>query len=206
MSKPTRTRILEYLQNKHTATPLEMSLALHLTPANIRHHIAILQAEGAIVPIGLRRETPMGRPSRIFILRSETTQHNLDALASALLSESSNRSGDQDAYLKRVAERMAVGPAEAPPASSKRLLQTVNRLNEMNYEARWEARADAPRVILGHCPYAALLPDHPEICQIDAHILEQMLGREVTKTAHLEPTPQGLRQCVFSVSEKRILS
>jgi predicted ArsR family transcriptional regulator len=199
MSKPTRTRILEYLQNKHTATPLEMALALHLTPANIRHHIAILEAEGAIVSIGMRRETIKGRPSRIFILRSEVHNHNLGALASALLTEGSGSSGDRAAYLKRVAVRMADGLEETPPASSKRLLQTVNRLNEMNYQARWEARLDAPRVILGHCPYAALIPDHPEICQIDAHLLEHLLGREVNKTAHLEPTPQGLRQCVFSV-------
>jgi predicted ArsR family transcriptional regulator len=201
MMKPTRTRILEYLQNKRTATPIEMALALHLTPANIRHHIAILEVEGALTIVGKRRETPYGRSSRIFALRAESLNHNLGVLASALLDEGQAAQMESDQYYQRVAVRIASQLDQTPIAASKRLVHTVNRLNEMNYQARWEARLDAPRVILGHCPYAALLPDHPEICQIDSHLLEKMLGSQVRKTAHLEPTPQGLKQCVFAVEQ-----
>lgn len=199
MIKPTRTRILEYLQGKQAATPYELAHALHLTPANIRYHIAILEAEGAITSIGEKRETPRGRPSRIFSLHSETVAHNLAALASALLDEGVTAGEDPGDYYRRVAARMAPVETGPPAARSKRLVNAVRQLNRMNYLARWEARLDAPRVILGRCPYAALLPGHPEVCQVDAHLLEALLGSEVTKTAHLEPTPQGLRQCVFKI-------
>ena len=60
-----------------------------------------------------------------------------------------------------------------------------------------------PRVvILGHCPYAEILPSHPELCLLDAHLLEVLLEVPVKQTARQEKTSQGLRQCVFVVGKK----
>ena len=72
----------------------------------------------------------------------------------------------------------------------------IEKLNEMHYQSRWEAGADGPRVIFGRCPYAAVIEGHPELCQMDANLLENMFGREVRQLGRIEKA-QGL--CVFAV-------
>ena len=79
----------------------------------------------------------------------------------------------------------------------RRLASTIERLNSMHYQARWEAGAEGPRIILGHCPYRAIIADHPELCQMDAALLTELLQDEVMQTAKLEPGAGGLPFCGF---------
>ncbi len=199
--KTARQRILDYLQVKGAATSLEISRALHLTTANIRRHLSILLEEGALEVAGTRPGSPRGRPARVFTLSRQASAHHLDGLAGALLDEiaASLPPPQRQAMLRKLAARLAAG--DRPPARSftQRLTQAIPRLNEMNYQARWEARPEAPRLILGHCPYAAILPAHPELCQMDAALLEEMLASPVVQVARLERTPGGLPQCIFRI-------
>ena len=56
MPKPNaRQRILAYLQSHHGVTAAEVSRALRVTPANIRHHLSILAADGRAKVVGERR-------------------------------------------------------------------------------------------------------------------------------------------------------
>jgi predicted ArsR family transcriptional regulator len=66
-------------------------------------------------------------------------------------------------------------------------------MSEMNYQARWEAGAEGPRLILGQCPYTAIIEKHPELCKMDAAMLTDLLGRNVELRTKLSPF------CVFSV-------
>jgi predicted ArsR family transcriptional regulator len=110
---------------------------------------------------------------------------------------------------RRIARRLAQAPIQPalPREDTKRqgtrltqaLYQSVQQLNEMHYQARWEARADAPRVIFGHCPYAAVLAEHPEICQLDVSLLEEMLGQPVEQTARLAKDGRGMTYCAFRI-------
>jgi predicted ArsR family transcriptional regulator len=82
---------------------------------------------------------------------------------------------------------------------TRRLAATVDRLNELHYQARWEAGAAGPRLTLGYCPYAAVIKAHPELCQMDAFLLEERLGLSVKQTAKLQPSAKGLPFCEFLV-------
>jgi predicted ArsR family transcriptional regulator len=73
----------------------------------------------------------------------------------------------------------------------------VQRLSPLGYRPRWEARPKGPHVVLGRCPYAAIIADHPELCQMDQLVLGDLLGSPVEQTAKLQAGPQGLPQCVF---------
>jgi predicted ArsR family transcriptional regulator len=79
---------------------------------------------------------------------------------------------------------------------SKRLALLVEKLNEMHYQARWEAGADGPRVLFGRCPYAAVIGKHPELCQMDVSLLGNALGREVRQLGKIEKAQGG---CVFGM-------
>jgi predicted ArsR family transcriptional regulator len=84
---------------------------------------------------------------------------------------------------------------------TQRLAKAVLRLNELGYQARWEAHSEAPHVILGHCPYALILPEHPELCQMDAHLLESLLGQPARQTKKLAVDSNGKHYCQF-ISER----
>lgn len=201
--KTTRARIMEVLHTRRVATASELSRILHLTTADIRHHLSILTYQGVVEVAGHRPTRGRGRPNQLFELTRDATQHNLDNLAGSLLKEASNSlpTPEYQVYLHRIASRLIQESLTWDSIPSRRMIQAVGMLNAMNYQARWEAHAGAPHVILGHCPYASILAQHPELCQLDAFLLQEMLGSPVTQTAKLKPDLQGLPQCVFVMSK-----
>ena len=84
-----------------------------------------------------------------------------------------------------------------------RLTQAVDRLNELHYQARWEAGPDGAHIILGHCPYAAIIAAYSELCRMDAYLLEQRCGSPVEQTARLQPSAKGYPFCIFRVTGNR---
>ncbi len=206
MRTTSRQRIIEYLQSKEVVTALEISSALHMTPANARHHLSILRDEGVVHVLGQRARVGRGRPFDLYCLWRPISRHNLDGLASALLSDmlaESHQAGQeeskQDEILKRLASRLLPPLATERVNLTQRLSQAVQHLNRLSYQARWEAHAQGPRVILQHCPYAAIVEQHPEVCRMDQFLLRNLLSLPVQQLSSLEKVPSGFRQCVFKI-------
>ena len=99
--------------------------------------------------------------------------------------------------MEALATHLAGGSNFANNVLAKRLNLTVEKLNEMNYHARWEAGSQGPRLIFGHCPYAALIGKHPELCQMDEALLEQLMGDSVTQMFKIGK--EGSSLCVFAL-------
>lgn len=198
MKPTTRLRILDYLRKQPAASALELSRALGVTRANVRHHLTVLEANGLVEVIG-RRGMGRGRPENVYSLSRRVLGDSLDHLASALLEAHLGPldANGREAALRSLAQRLATQAAGEAMSLPRRLNETVRFLNERHYQARWEASAEGPRLILGHCPYAAILERHPELCLLDAFLLEERLGYPVQQVARLERVPSGARQCVF---------
>lgn len=196
---PTRLRILEYLRRHRTATAPELGRALAMTAANVRHHLAILIANDLLEVIG-QRQRRRGRPERVYGLSRRVLGDGLDELSSALLAEwlGGLPEAQREAALRLLAVRLQGSFSSSGPIQ-KRLNETVRFLNERHYQARWEAAAAGPRLILGHCPFAAIIERHPELCLLDAFLLEACLGQPATQIAKLERLGGGLPQCVFEM-------
>lgn len=215
--KTSRQRVLEYINSRKVVGVAELSRVLKMTPANARHHLSILQEQGLVQVVGQTAPQGKGRPAQLFGLTEQVQSHNLDRVAAAALNELlvGLEPSEKEVVLGRLAlhlsRAMQAGdhkvedtfPAESPgvhPAGrslTQAILYAVQRLNEMHYQARWEAHAESPRLILGHCPYAAIIADHPELCRMDARLLELMLARKVAQVARLAPDPQGGMFCLF---------
>jgi predicted ArsR family transcriptional regulator len=196
--KSTRQRILEILENRPVITAAELSRAMQLTQADIRHHLSNMIKEGLIVTSGTQHSGRRGRPARRFSLAASVYKDNFDLLSSALLSTSleSLSPDQQSAFLEQVASQLVSNAITRGPLS-QRLVQVVNHLNELGYQSRWEAHAEAPQVIFERCPFAALRPQHPVLCRIDARQLEILSAEPVTQiesSAHLD---DGI--CLFVV-------
>ena len=191
MPTTTRQKILDYLKRNKSVSSREIARALQMTPANARHHLSVLAADGRVEVIN-RRQVGRGRPEKVYQLGHTFVGDNLSVLADVLLTEADGKV-EMEALGKRIAGE---GNLSEQPLM-RRLASTIKRLNEMHYQSRWEAGAGGPRVVLGHCPYAAVIENHPELCLMDAALLAKLLGGEISQTAKLETGAGGLPYCAF---------
>jgi predicted ArsR family transcriptional regulator len=202
----TRQRIIDHLESVRLASAAEIGSALGITPADARHHLGILLAEGAVTISGHRQGIGRSRPTSLYALTGQVTRHNLDGLSSALLVEllsPLDAEGQQDA-LQSLARRLSGGSGLQAGHLSRRLTACVQHLNELGYQSRWEAHAEGPRLVFEHCPYALILAEHPELCQVDALLLEDLLSAPVRQAARLAPDRRGGRHCIFTMSSRTV--
>lgn len=215
--KTVRQRVLEFVQRQRAATATEIAAALHTSAANVRHHLAVLEQMGLVERVGGAPPGGRGRPAQRYAVASPLRGDNVTVLASLLLEEAlAGLSPPEGArFLERLAQRWLAREGDGPPARgtnragssaaprggglTARLYHTVDWLNAHHYQARWEARPRAPRLVLHHCPYRALVEAHPELCQFDAYLIARMLGRPVEQTHKLVLDERGLPYCCFEV-------
>ncbi|CAG1002497.1 hypothetical protein ANAEL_03074 [Anaerolineales bacterium] len=189
-----RQKVLAHLKKTRSASAREIARALDMSTPNVRHHLGVLVSDGRVEVNAVYQHGGRGRPEKVYSLSQAVLGDNLSVLADALLDEKMN--------LEVVGERIAqshglVGIANQPMA--KRLSALVDKLNEMHYQARWEAGAEGPRVIFGRCPFAKVVEKHPELCGLDLSLLEKSLGRPIAQTTKVETHARGACPFVFRV-------
>jgi len=185
-----RQRVLAYIHKQRSATSREIARALRMTSANARHHLGILVSDGR-VEVFAKRQEGRGRPEKLYRLAGTLVGDNLPVLADALLAESV-----PNIQMEALGKRLAGAENSGSQPLVRRLVAAVEHLNLMHYHARWDAGSEGPRIILGHCPYAAIIGKHPELCQMDTAQLDELLGM---KTTQLEKLGRESRQCVFTI-------
>lgn len=198
---PIRKRILEILGKQRAATPSELSRSLGVTAADVRHHLRNLEHEGVVKIIGKRPPQGRGRPSQIYspVDGTDDLQQLLKKLLDLWLKEASQE--EQETLLRDLGSRMAGKVPSSRAHITQRLYQVVRRLNALNYQAHWEAHIQAPRIILGHCPYSQIIENYPELCQMDSFMIEELSGKKVVQTEKLVQDNRGIPHCVFVVQE-----
>ena len=195
----TRQQIIDYLRKYRLGSSIQMGYALQVTAANIRHHLNILLEQGIVEIINQEPGRGRGRPTNIYSLTQAAQEDNLDGLAAALLDTllAGQTPNERENRIDQLAEQLLGSPDQVVDGFRQRLENTVARLNELHYQSRWEASAEGPRVILNLCPYAAILPEHPELCQMDAMIISILIDHPVKQIVKLERGPTGVPHCIF---------
>jgi predicted ArsR family transcriptional regulator len=203
----TRDRILAYLSDHPSASAADFSQAWGLTRADIRYHLSALLADGLIeiVPRDPNQPAGRGRPQQAVRLAAQVRPNNLPALCHALLAAVLSQPGaaQGDQILPSVASNLAAalaGETTLHTNLTRRLSQLVEILNRAHYRARWEAGAQGPRLLLRACPYAALLAQHPELCQLDQAMLEQLLQTNLRHAVRLDPLTGKPPACIFTLA------
>jgi len=163
-----------------------------MSAATVRHHLRVLAADGRLELISARGRDGRGRPEKVYSLPRAALGDNLAALSDALLTESGS------VVRMEALARQLVGESNfASQPLAKRLTLTVDKLNQMNYHARWEAGSEGPRIVFSHCPYAGIIEKHPELCQMDQAMLKELTGqpaRQIFRTGK-----EGSSVCVFAL-------
>jgi predicted ArsR family transcriptional regulator len=204
-SKPpinsTRERILAHLSENRTTSAVDLAYAWGLTRSDLRYHLSELLKENLIEPLPRDPSAAAGpgRPIVYYRLSERTVPHPLAALSDALLSVTLQPllPEARTAVLKSLASHLAGDPS--PPAPlTRRLAQAVQHFNHSHYHARWEAHAQGPRVLFRRCPYASILANHPDLCQMDKHLLENLLQVPVKQLARMNFDTGQPPACIFA--------
>ena len=201
--KSSRQRIIDFLVEHKVATASEFSRVLNLTAADVRHHLTLLTKQGSLSISGYKLTQHKGRPARLYTLSAPMARHNLDLLAHHLLLDISMHNSQEYycARLKGIAERFTADTHWETSNFTRRIYKTVKLLQDMNYDASWEAHAHSPQLILGHCPFGVIINQHPELCQMDSYLIESLLGTPVYQLKKLVISSRGLPQCIFILQD-----
>ena len=189
-----RQKVLAYLTKTRTASAREIARSLKMSAATVRHHLRILVSDGRLEMSFVRKRDGRGRPEKVYSLPRSALGDNLAALGDAVLSEAG-----PTLQMEILAKRLAGDMCTAEWPIAKRLNSSVEKLNQMNYHARWEAGPQGPRLIFGHCPYAALIGKHPELCQMDESLLALLMGDSVSQMFKIGK--EGSSICVFALGK-----
>ena len=152
----------------------------------------VMTADGRLEMSFVRGREGRGRPEKVYSLPRAALGNNLSALGDAVLTEAGTT-----VRMDALAKRLAGESNFASHPIAKRLNLTVEKLNQMNYHARWEAGSQGPRLIFGHCPYATLIRKHPELCNMDETLLEELMGDAATQMFKIGK--EGSSSCVFAL-------
>ena len=199
-----RQKIFSYISKRRSVTAAEIARDLRMTPANARHHLSQLLRNGQIEMLGKRSAGQKGgRPVKIYAVSGKILGDGLPRLSHHLLDEmlGSENMSQRALLLQKLGQRLASPLTNGSSSTSPmlRLNDTVKHLNQLGYESRWEAHASGPRIILGHCPYVAIIHEHPELCEMDAALLGECLTQRVEQIAKLEGAEGGRPYCIFGV-------
>lgn len=200
-TKKTRDLLMEYLTTHPPATSRELARELGVCAADIRYHLAILQRESIVETIQTVPQGSIlrGRPGRYFRLATDHQPDNYQALASALLLIARSTPASSAVPLeKALAEQLS---AHHPVVKNlpRRLTNAIVYLNRKHYDASWEARSQGPCIVFRNCPYAAIWPEFPTLCGMDANLLENLVALPVKMIGTTHDNPGRHSACIFQV-------
>jgi predicted ArsR family transcriptional regulator len=190
-----RQKVLAHLKKNRTASAREIARALKMSAPNVRHHLSVLCSDGRAEMTAVKARDGRGRPEKLYSLSQSALGDNLSVLADALLMEKFNA----EKIGKRIVQSQGLAGSAAGQPLAKRLVTLLEKLNQMHYQARWEAGAEGPRVIFGRCPYSKVIDEHPGLCKMDAALLQDALARPVIPLTKNEAAQHGLCPFIFTV-------
>ena len=187
-----RQKVLAYLMKTRAASAREISRSLKMSAADVRYHLRVLASDGRLEVMSVKPHEGRGRPEKVYSIPRAALGDNLSMLSDALLAEAGS-----SLQIEALAKRLAGESGFKSQPVAKRLSLVIEKLNQMNYHARWEAGAEGPRVIFGHCQYAAIIEKHPELCKMDESLLKELMGQSAEQLAKIGRDKSLI--CVFAM-------
>ncbi|HLI71885.1 MAG TPA: ArsR family transcriptional regulator [Ktedonobacteraceae bacterium] len=175
----TRGRIVLLLR-RASYTVDELAQALHLTDNAVRAHLVTLERDGLVCQSGERRGS--SKPASLYSLAPGAEHffpnaygrlvllHLLETLTSSISPEQLAN------MMQRTGQRMAT-ECDAPSGELRaRLQHAIDIVNELGGLMELEELPDAYAIQGYSCPLAAVVPGHPEICQLTQAFLSELVG------------------------------
>ncbi|MCX6015242.1 MAG: TrmB family transcriptional regulator [Chloroflexales bacterium] len=181
-------QILTFLQRNGEATIRQLETELSVSTTAVREH-----------SINLRNGR--GRPRIVYSLTEQARDafpRSYDTLVTVLLDEIARQQGEDGLtqLLDTVSERLADGFQRSGNGDLESRMGNVQKMMESR-GIPVEVQPDSHGFTFYACPYHEVALEHPAICAMEKHMLEQMLGHAIRSDTSIR---KGSRVCSFSVA------
>lgn len=195
----TRGQIITLLRRSNR-TVNELAGLLGLTDNAVRPHLTALERDGLVAQHTVRGG--VGKPAYVYQLTPEADAllpKPYAPLLGLLLSALSERMPrhEVEALLRDVGRRAADGTRAPIGDTRARAEAAVAVLDALGGVAEVDT-TDGEVLIRGFsCPLAAVVPDHPEACQLAEALLTEVVGRPVREQCEKGKRPR----CCFRIAD-----
>jgi DeoR family suf operon transcriptional repressor len=204
----TRGKIVTELRRRGSASAADLAHEFGLSPNAVRQQLVVLERDGLVAETPVRRGPT--KPTLEFSLTGDADKlfpQHYDKMLTAVLREVRDQFGSPaverifDGLSKRAVERAHRHvTAESP---EQKVAQLTEMLRESGVVAEYSL-IDGGFALHEHsCPYSNVAKDHPEMCQVIHHVIDETIGGEHRQT---ESLAQGGKECRFEMKPNATLT
>jgi predicted ArsR family transcriptional regulator len=197
----TRGKIVAELRSRGTASAADLAAVFGLSPNAVRQQLVVLERDGLVVEASVRRGPT--KPTLEFSLTPAADKlfpQQYDKMLAAVLREVKDRYGPPavegifDAIARRAVEKTKPKVTAATPEG--RVAQLTEALREKGVSAEYSL-IDGGFLLAEHnCPYSEVVKEHPEVCGVIHHVLDETIGG---KHQQVESLREGGKSCKFEL-------
>jgi predicted ArsR family transcriptional regulator len=197
----TRGRVLALLRRDNMSAD-ELAASLGLTDNAVRAHLATLERDGLVQPIGERREGRVGKPATLYAVTGEVetllSKAYLPLLTALLAALGKRLTPPKLAELLRdVGSRIAADAGSTTGTLAERVQAASSLLNRLGgLSAVEEVDSGQSYLIQSRgCPVGTAVKTRPEVCEAIVALVAELTGAEVRSCCKREGQPS----CCFEV-------
>jgi len=199
--RETRQAVLEHIKRKGNVTVSEIADLLDISPVTVRHHLYALMADGLVERESLRRG--VGRPDHTYSLTGAGQRlfpSRYHVLTTHLINVLKTFRSEEDVrdLLEGIVRQLLLAPGERDGLTPQQRLARLEahfQANDIPIQIRYVEGSQA--LLELRCPYYYVSQFHPELCSIDAQVIEEFLHLPMQRTGCLR---NGDRSCSFSIT------
>ena len=200
----TRGKIVTELRRRGSASAADLAHAFGLSPNAVRQQLVVLERDGLVAEHSVRRGPT--KPTLEFTLTGEADKlfpQGHDKMLSAVLREVRDQFGAPavnqifEGLSKRAVDRARRRVTGETP--EKRVEQLTEILRESGVVADYSLIDGGFALHEHNCPYTSVAKDHPEMCHVIHHVIEETIGGEHVQT---ESLAKGGKECRFEMKPK----
>lgn len=197
----TRGKIVSELRRLGSASAADLARLFGLSPNAIRQQLVVLERDGLVIERPVRRGPT--KPTLEFSLTKEADglfPQRSDRLLSAILREVRAQYGDS--AIGRIFDSIsnrAVARAKrkiTAENSEGRVAQLTSMLRDGGVVAEYSLIDGGYELHEHNCPYSSVAKEHPEMCQVVHHMIDETIGGTLQQT---ESLATGGKECRFEI-------
>jgi len=204
----TRGKIVSELRRRGSASATDLARSFGLSPNAVRQQLMVLERDGLVAETSVRRGPT--KPTYEFSLTADADKlfpQAYDKMLTAVLHELRTQFGTAgvqrvfDGLSQRAVERASLAVTAASPEG--KVAQLTEMLRKSGVVAEYSLIDGGFALHEHNCPYSSTAKEHPEVCQVIHHVIDETIGGEHVQT---ESLAHGGKECRFELRPEAVRS
>jgi predicted ArsR family transcriptional regulator len=202
----TRGKIVSELRRRGSASATDLARSFGLSPNAVRQQLMVLERDGLVAETPVRRGPT--KPTYEFSLTPEADKlfpQGYDKMLTAVLREVRSQFGTAgvervfDGLSRRAIERARVSVTASEP--EQKVAQLTEMLRRSGVVAEYSLIDGGFALHEHNCPYSSAAKEHPEVCQVIHHVIDETIGGDHAQT---ESLAHGGKECRFELRPEAV--